>query len=180
MVARRTRRGTVPFWSRGVVRLTAWSINCQSEITASQGQLVPHIDIPAVSATTATRSITLDDMVSLRELHETRQSPDSRQLAFIVKQAFRECDCYRWALYLMQTHGSTQPAKLVEAAYLSNVQWSPDGRFVSYLSSEDGSVQLWRYDLLERRAEEVFVHAANGDRSEGRARGSTTTNSRQE
>lgn len=160
-------------WSLGLALLAVWSLNCRSEITASQGQFVPHIDIPAKSATVGTRSITLDDIVSLRELHETRQSPDSEQLAFLVKQAFRECDCYRWALYVVSTHGSKPATKLVEGAYISNVQWSPDGRFISYLSSEDGTVQLWRYDLAGHRAEEVFAHAANGDRSTERAMGTS-------
>jgi len=171
MVVRRIGRGQALLMSLGFVIFAALSRNCPAEVTPAQGQFIPHIDIPAASTTATMRSITLNDMVSLREIHETRQSPDAGQLAFVVKQAFRECDCYRWALYVISTHAPMVAEKLVEAAYLSNVQWSPDGRYVSYLSSEDGSVQLWRYDMKGRRAEEVFVHAANSDQSTGRTRG---------
>jgi dipeptidyl aminopeptidase/acylaminoacyl peptidase len=125
----------------------------------------PSIDIPAVTPGGAKRSITLDDMVSLRELHEPRQSPDGRWVAFLVKEAFRSCNCYRTALYAVATKGGGAPRKLVEEDYLADVQWSPDGRFITYLSSKGGSVQLWRQNAATRRASRMLTHTANRDRS---------------
>jgi dipeptidyl aminopeptidase/acylaminoacyl peptidase len=104
-------------------------------------------------------------MVSLREVHEPRQSPDGQHIAFLVKQAFRQCDCYRTALYLAQSHGQTPAQKLTEEDYIANLQWLPDGQSISYLSSKDGSVQLWRLDLKTNKAEPVFVHTPNHDRT---------------
>lgn len=165
------RLGAARRWFPGFALLMVYSLNCRSENTSPQQQFSPHIDIPAASDSRELRGITLDDMVSLRELHTPRQSPDARQLAFVVKQGFRECDCYRWALYVVATKGSIPAVKLVESSYVSNIQWSPDSRYISYLSSEDGTVQLWRYDLRNHRFAEMFAHAANADASIGRATG---------
>lgn len=111
------------------------------------------------------RPISLDDMVSLREVHEPRQSPDGQHVAFLVRQAFRQCDCYRTALYLASPRGDIPPQKLAEEDYIAKLQWTPDSHSVSYLSSKGGSVQLWRQDVRTQRAHRLFVHAPNGDRT---------------
>jgi dipeptidyl aminopeptidase/acylaminoacyl peptidase len=108
-------------------------------------------------------------MVSLREVHEPRQSPDGRRIAFLVKQAFRQCDCYRTALYVTSPGAKDPAQKLTEESYIANVQWSPDGQFLSYLSSKAGSVQLWRLNLDSHRTERVFVHTPNRDLSAAHA-----------
>jgi dipeptidyl aminopeptidase/acylaminoacyl peptidase len=108
-------------------------------------------------------------MVSLREVHEPRQSPDGLRVAFLVKQAFRRCDCYRMALYVTLSDGVGPAIKFAEESYLTGLQWLPDGRSLSYLSSKGGSMQLWRLNLKTRRAERVFVHTPNHDRSSAHA-----------
>jgi dipeptidyl aminopeptidase/acylaminoacyl peptidase len=145
----------------------AWSTDSRSK--QSDVGTDPSITIPQVTASEPKRAITLDDMVSLREVREPRQSPDGRQIAFLVKQAFRRCDCYRTALYMTSSNGGTPAMKLAEESYIAGLQWIPGGRSLSYLSSKGGSVQLWRMNLRTHRAERVFVHTANHDRSTAHA-----------
>ena len=123
----------------------------------------PSIDIPSTPDTHTQRAVTLDDMVSLREVHEPRQSPDGQRIAFLVRQAFRECDCYRTALFVTAVQGPSAGRKLVEDPYLANIQWSLDGRSLSYLSSRGGSVQLWRVDLASGVPKRLFEHVPNRD-----------------
>lgn len=96
-------------------------------------------------------AITLDEILSLREIRELRLSPKGDQIAFIVMQAFRSADLYRFALYLIDTKGGARPRKLVERASLSGIRWTPDGRFISYLSEYGGSAQLWRIAVTNGR-----------------------------
>lgn len=148
----------------GVCVLGVWS-GARSENGESHATPPPSIDIPSIVGTEIKRGITLDDMVSLREVHEPRQSPDGRRVAFLVKRAFRSCDCYRTALYLSSSDSNGPAQKLIEEDYISRIQWSPDGHFISYLTSKGGSVQLWRLDTATHRADRLFVHTPNGDRS---------------
>ncbi len=138
---------------------------CAAENSGLQSKSLPSIEISPTVATVSKRSVTLDDMVSFREVHEPRQSPDGHKMVFLVKQAFRRCDCYRTAIYLTHPEEGGFARKLIEGNYIANLQWSPDGRYISYLSSQGGSVQLWRLDPVTFRAERIFVHTANRDRS---------------
>ena len=148
--------------------LALWCVSVASALGAERGdtpvESPPTIDIPSIGAAPK-RDVTLDDMVSLREVHEPRQSPDGRWVAFLVKQAFRTCDCYRYAVYLASTEKRVPPRKLVEAEYIANLQWSPDGKYLTYLSPTDGTVQLSRVDPVTSKTETMFVHVANRDQS---------------
>jgi dipeptidyl aminopeptidase/acylaminoacyl peptidase len=153
-------------WPLVACTLALGAVNCKSSAGAPLLAVTkPSIDIPLAAPPGSKRSITLDDMVSLREIHEPRRSPNGQWVAFLVKQAFRRCDCYRTALYLVDSEGRSAAQKVVEEDYLANVQWLPDSRFLSYLSSRGGSVQLWRLSLATRQANRPFAHTANHDRS---------------
>ena len=93
------------------------------------------------SGTTAQSAhpITLDEIVSFREVKEPRRSPDGSKLAFLLAQAFRSCDCYRTALYIVGTSHGSVPRKLVEETTLSSIRWTPDGNGITFLSSTSGS-----------------------------------------
>lgn len=125
-----------------------------------------------------TRPITLDEIVALREVHEPRLSPQGGRVAFVIRQAFRDCNCYRTALYVVDTTTNSVPRKLLEENALAapalatperQIRWTPDGRFISYLSARSGSVQLWRVSPDGGAAKEVFHHGETPDRTyEGR------------
>lgn len=110
------------------------------------------------SGSSQSHPITLDAIVSLRELQEVRISPDGQRIAFIVRQAFRDTDDYRYALFVVSARPGTKPLKLVEDAALSLLRWTPDGRWISYLSARGGSVQLWRIDPAGTAPKRVFSH----------------------
>src|SRR5579864_3322543 len=82
--------------------------------------------------------VTIDDIVSMRELQETASSPDGTVVAFLVRQAFPACNCYRTALYTAPAVGRGRVRKLLEEGQLLNLRWSPDGRFITFLSDRAG------------------------------------------
>lgn len=87
--------------------------------------------------------ITLDQIVSSREIEEARLSPDGERVAFVVKQGFRDCNCIRRALYVAPSDGGQPPSKLLEAATLNSVRWRPHSTTLSFLAGLTGTVQLW-------------------------------------
>lgn len=124
------------------------------------------VDISAAAnAGHSMHPITLDEIVSFREVKEPRRSPDGSRVAFLVTQAFLSCDCYRTALYVVATSPGSVPAKVVEEISLSTIRWAPDGKSITYLSSKSGSQQLWRFDLDTKLAELVFTHVPGEDQT---------------
>jgi len=109
--------------------------------------------------------ITLDEIVSVREIAEPVRSPDGSKVTFLVTQAFRDCDCSRTALYVADTANGSAPTKLLEESSLSALRWTPDGHYISYLSAKSGSQQLWRIDPTNKQAEQVFTHTPGEDQT---------------
>lgn len=110
----------------------------------------------------ARHPVSLDDILSIRETREPVLSPDGGQVAFLVRQAFRSCNCHRTAMYVARSRGGSSARKLLEEGFLSGLRWTPDGRFLSYLSSRSGSRQLWRL-RAEGGAPEMIFHHVPGE-----------------
>jgi dipeptidyl aminopeptidase/acylaminoacyl peptidase len=108
------------------------------------------------------RHITLADIVSTREVTEQQISPDGGTVAFIVKQAFLEGNEDRSALFIVKTDGvnrdSDEPVKLLEEKSIVGIRWSPDGNYITYLSGNSGSTQIWRISSQGGESEKLFHH----------------------
>ena len=106
------------------------------------------------------RPITLDAILSLRELAAVTLSPDGGTAAFVLTQAFRNANTYRSALYVLSTQSGARPRKVLEEASLSNVRWTPDGRHITYLSRRRGAPQIWRVTVPGGAREPVVEQSA--------------------
>jgi dipeptidyl aminopeptidase/acylaminoacyl peptidase len=120
------------------------------------------IDISAPLATTP-HAMSVDDILSLREVRETAISPNGQSVAFLVRQAFRVCNCYRTALYTTQSSVDRSPKKLLEENQLLNLRWSPDGRLLTFLSNRGGPRQVWRIEPTGDDLAPLFFHAPRID-----------------
>src|SRR5262249_9604234 len=115
------------------------------------------INLPRVEKGQA-HPLTLEEIIALREITELQLSPDGQMIAFIIKQAFLERNDYRSALFVVPTVKDRDPVKLVEEKSLSRIRWMPDGEFITYLSSQSGSVQIWRVSRRGGPSEPVWRH----------------------
>lgn len=134
-------------------------IAMQTQVShACQAAPVTKAQISLQGKIPARHPVDLDDILSMRETREPVLSPDGGQVAFLVRQAFRSCNCYRTAIYVVSSRGGASATKLLEEDLLSELRWTPDGRSISYLSSRSGSRQLWRLRLESGFREMVFEH----------------------
>src|SRR2546425_2476216 len=102
--------------------------------------------------------ITLREIVGTRRIRDPHISPDGTAVAFIIEQAFLERNESRSALYVVPTDGGGEPVKLLEERNISNVQWIPSGKSLTYLSSRSGSRQIWRIAASGGMPEQLFHH----------------------
>jgi len=104
------------------------------------------INIPSSELKNEKSPITFNDIVKLRKPQEARISPDGKTVAFILKQAFIDINAYHSAIFIVETIPGSTPIKLVEEPAISNLEWSPDGLHLTYLSFKSGSQQIWKIE----------------------------------
>ena len=88
--------------------------------------------------------MTLNQIVSLREISESQVSPDGGTVAFVIKQADLEENDYTLTLFTVDTSGREEPVRLLEGKSLSQIRWVPDGSSISFVSNKSGAMRLHR------------------------------------
>jgi dipeptidyl aminopeptidase/acylaminoacyl peptidase len=96
-----------------------------------------------------------DDVYALTSVGEPRLSPDGRQVAYVVSWIDREANGYRGAIWVAPVDGSEQPRQFTSGERRdASPRWSPDGRWLAFVSNRDGE---------EKKAHgELYVLPANG------------------
>lgn len=100
----------------------------------------------------AGRALNPDDWYRFQNVADIRLSPDGAAVAYLVTSYDKESDESREALWLADWSGK-EPLQLTRGESVSEPRFSPDGRFLSFLSArpKGSTTQLW---LLDRRGGE--------------------------
>lgn len=111
-------------------------------------------------AARAARPLSPDDWYRFQDVSDIHVAPDGLAIAYLVTSYDKESDESRTALWLTDWSGK-QAVQLTRGESVSEPRFSPDGRFVSFLSARPatGATQLW---LLDRRGGEPrqLTHAS--------------------
>jgi dipeptidyl aminopeptidase/acylaminoacyl peptidase len=100
------------------------------------------------------RSLRVEDYFAIRSVGSPQVSPDSAWIAFTVTTKNIEKDSYETRVWMVPLAGGEAIPMTAEGTSASDPRWSPDGRFLSFLSgrSEDGT---WQVYVLDRRGGEA-------------------------
>ena len=102
------------------------------------------------------RSIAIEDIYRMQDVSEVQTSPDGKWIAYTVTAASREDDEFVSSIWMVDWEG-TQNVRLTHGKdSATSPQWSPDGRYLAFLSApgDEGKTQIW---LLDRRGGEAFA-----------------------
>jgi dipeptidyl aminopeptidase/acylaminoacyl peptidase len=96
------------------------------------------------------RPIAIDDIYRMERVGSPQVSPDGKWVAYTVTTIDKEADKRRTALWMINWEGTQDIRLTFGQQSASSPQWSPDGKYLSFLSSdgEKGKTQIW---LLDRR-----------------------------
>ena len=84
------------------------------------------------------RPLTADDLASIAVVDRPRLSPDGTQVAFTIARPDLEAKAYRSAVWTVPFDGGT-PRQLTSGAGRDrSASWSPDGRWLAFISDRDG------------------------------------------
>src|ERR1700682_3523432 len=118
----------------------------------------------AQQAPSAPRAITIDDLFQIREVQDPQLSPDAQWVAYTVKTATLKDDKSEERIWMVPTGGGDPVPMTAEHASSSQPRWSPDGKYLAFLSARDeGKTQLWLLNRLGGEAQRLTDTAQDVD-----------------
>jgi len=84
------------------------------------------------------RAITVEDLYSLKFLKAPRVSPDGQRVAFVVTTIDERTYEYRSAIWMVDTESGEAKRFVGGAGNAHSPSWSPDGRWLAFVSDREG------------------------------------------
>ncbi|MGE5206496.1 MAG: prolyl oligopeptidase family serine peptidase [Chlamydiota bacterium] len=95
----------------------------------------------------AKRPFTFEDMMALQRVGEPQTSPDGRWVAFSAVKVDLKANTRTPHLWVVPLAGGESRQITTGVAGEDRPRWSPDGKQLAYISSQDGSSQVWVADF---------------------------------
>ena len=101
------------------------------------------------------RPITADDIFKVRDVRDPQRSPDGKWVAYTVTTAHKDTDKNNTDVWMVSWDGNQQIQVTSSPEGESAPRWSPDGKYLSFISSRYGAKggQVW---LLNRAGGEAI------------------------
>jgi Tol biopolymer transport system component len=101
------------------------------------------------------KGLTIEDMLAMQRVGSPAVSPDGRWLAFTVRDTDYEANRGRSDVWLASADGASVRRLTTHPENDTDPTWSPDGRWIYFMSSRGGSSQVWRISPSGGEAEAV-------------------------
>lgn len=102
-----------------------------------------------------THPFSVHDMLAMDRVLDPQISPDGKWIVFTLRTTDLEENKGKTDLWLVKTDGSSLRRLTSHPASDFNPRWSTCGKFVWFLSSRSGSIQIWKIRILGGEAEPV-------------------------
>jgi dipeptidyl aminopeptidase/acylaminoacyl peptidase len=138
--------------------------------------------VASTASATAKRPLSIDDYFRLKEVDDPQVSPDGKWVAYTVKTANLKEDKNTERIWMVPAAGGAAIALTAEKVSSSHARWSPDGKYLAFLSArdggkgdddEEGKAQVWILNREGGEAQQLtdtpqevknFVWSPEGDR----------------
>src|SRR3954470_6463552 len=97
------------------------------------------LSLAAPLAAQSKRPLKVDDLFNLKEVRDPQRSPDGKWVAYTVARAIKDTDKNDTDVWMVSWDGQQQVQLTSTPEGESSPRWSPDGKFLSFVSSRQGS-----------------------------------------
>jgi len=106
------------------------------------------------------RAITFNDLIGFSRLGDPQVSPDGKMVVFVMTTQLVAENRSGSDLYLVPVAGGA-PRQLTSAkGHNNNPRWMPDGKSIAFISTRDGSPQIWTIPVDGGEARKISNLAA--------------------
>jgi dipeptidyl aminopeptidase/acylaminoacyl peptidase len=109
--------------------------------------LVAASAIVAYAQAGAAPRFTVEELLKLRRVSDPQLSPDGRSVAYVVMDVSLEKNARASHVWLVPVSGG-EPVSVARSEKTEDTpRWSPDGKKLAFVSTRDGSSQVWVVDV---------------------------------
>ena len=132
-------------------------ITLRSGLTAAALLFCSAMTFPAQEAK---HPITFDDMIHMHRVGDPKISSDGKWVAYVITTPDMDANRNASNLWMVSTSGGA-PLQLTQSGHDSSPEWSPDGKTLAFLSSRDGTSQVYLLPMDGGEAHAV-THLSTG------------------
>ena len=116
----------------------------------------------SLSAQGAKHPITFDDMIKLHRVSAPQVSADGKWAAFVVSTPDMEANRNASNVWIVST-AAGEAMQVTQSGHDSSPAWSPDGKTLAFLSSRDGSSQVYLLSMEGGEAKKLTTLSTGAD-----------------
>ncbi len=132
-------------------------ITLRSGLTAAALLFCSAMTFPAQEAK---HPITFDDMIHMHRVGDPKISSDGKWVAYVITTPDMDANRNASNLWIVSTSGGA-PLQLTQSGHDSSPEWSPDGKTLAFLSTRDGTSQVYLLPMDGGEAHAV-THLSTG------------------
>jgi dipeptidyl aminopeptidase/acylaminoacyl peptidase len=102
-----------------------------------------------------------EDQLSVRDIVDAQLAPNGREAIYVMHEADLQADRFEDSIWRVATQSGSAPVRLAMRQGDGSPQWCMNSRCVGFLSSREGSRQVWILNLSDGSARAV-THAPAG------------------
>ena len=108
------------------------------------------------ASSTSPRAITVDDLFEIHDVRDPQITDDGKWVAYTVATASLKEDKTDTRIWIAPTSGGDAIAMTAEKVSSSNPRWSPDGKYLAFLSKRnEGKTQVWLLNRMGGEAQQL-------------------------
>ena len=118
----------------------------------------------ATASTNARRPLRAEDLYRLEDVRDPERSPDGQWVAYTVSTPDSARDKGHTQIWMTSSDGTNTIQLTTDTSNESRPRWSPDGRYISFLSARDNANETSQLWLMSRQGGEgIRITSFTGD-----------------